>query len=254
MSENQNFQEMFAQSTADLLIVMPALNEAESISTIIEEVKSQIPLVQILVVDDGSTDRTREISLGTGAKVLSMPFNIGVGGAMKSGFTFALQSGYSKVIQIDADGQHDPKFVSELLTELHEADIVIGARFAGLGDYSVRGPRRWAMTLLAKVLSRICGVELTDATSGFKAMGPRALSLFADQYPTEYLGDTVEALAIAARHGLVIKQIPVEMRPRIGGEPSQNYLKSTIYLFRVVLALFTALNGPKNSSGFGSHK
>lgn len=253
MSEDQNFQDRLAPTTENVLVVMPALNEAESISSIIEEVKSQMPAVSILVVDDGSTDRTKEISITSGALVLSMPFNIGVGGAMKSGFNFALQSGYRNVVQIDADGQHDPKFVPQLLSELQEADIVIGARFAGLGDYSVKGPRKWAMTLLARVLSRICGVELTDTTSGFKALGPRALALFAAQYPTEYLGDTVEALAIAARHGLTIKQIPVEMRPRFGGEPSQNYLKSTIYLFRVILALFSALNSPTKYKEHGSN-
>lgn len=254
MPEQRYFKDVAPQLSTEVLAVMPALNEDESIAAIIQEIKHQLPWIPILVVDDGSTDRTRDISLTSGAQVLSMPFNVGVGGAMKAGFFFALQSGFSKVIQIDADGQHDPRFVTTLLSELKEADIVIGARFAGVGNYSVRGPRRWAMSLLAKTMSRICRVPLTDATSGFKAMGPRALALFATQYPTEYLGDTVEALALAARHGLIVKQIPVEMRARFGGEPSQNYMKSTIYLFRVALALFSALNSPKKTLDLGGNQ
>jgi glycosyltransferase involved in cell wall biosynthesis len=161
---------------------------------------------------------------------------------MRAGFRFALESGYDAVVQLDADGQHDPSDVPRLLKGLGQADIVIGARFAGVGTYSASGPRRWAMRFLAAVLTRVCGAPLTDTTSGFKAMGPRALRLFAESYPVEYLGDTVEALVLAARAGLSVVQVPVEMRSRFGGEPSQSPFKATIFLGRAILALAIGLS------------
>ncbi|GAB3616042.1 glycosyltransferase family 2 protein [Okibacterium endophyticum] len=224
------------------LIVMPALNEEASVVSVINEVFDTVPGVDILVVDDGSTDRTAELSSAAGARVLSLPYNLGVGGAMRLGFRYARENGYDAVVQLDSDGQHNPANVPELLAGLSRADIVIGARFAGVGDYHVRGPRRWAMRLLSKILSRMTGERLTDTTSGFKAAGPRAIRLFSEHYPAEYLGDTIEALVIAARTGCRVLQIPVAMRQRSGGVPSQNPLKSAVYLGRAVIALgFAAL-------------
>jgi len=121
---------------------------------------------------------------------------------------------------------------------------VIGARFAGVGDYEVRGPRRWAMRLLGGTLSRTAGTSLTDTTSGFKACGPRAIALFAQHYPAEYLGDTIEALVIALRNGLRVAQVPVAMRERMAGRPSHNPFKAAIYLGRAVFALFFAFVRP----------
>ena len=188
------------------LIVLPAFNEEQSIGSVIAEIEHSMPGVARLVVDDGSADRTSVVAAAAGADVLRIPFNLGVGGAMRAGFRFALQEGYRAVVQLDADGQHDPAAVPDLLRALEHADVVIGARFAGTGDYAAKGPRRWAIGVLSAILSKICGVRLTDATSGFKAMGPRAVALFAEHYPAEYLGDTVEALVIAARAGLTITQ------------------------------------------------
>ena len=127
------------------LVVMPALNEVESISAVIESVKKAMPRVHILVVDDGSTDNTSLVAQQAGASVLTLPYNLGVGGAMRLGFRYALINNFDNVVQIDADGQHDPAVVPKLLEKLSEYDLVIGARFAGVGDYSVRGPRKWAM-------------------------------------------------------------------------------------------------------------
>ena len=166
---------------------------------------------------------------------------------MRVGFRYALENGFDNVIQIDADGQHDPAGVARLLEGLETSDLVLGARFAGEGDYRVRGPRQWAMSVLATILSRTSGTKLTDTTSGFRASGPRAVSLFAEHYPAEYLGDTIEALVIASRSGLVIQQVPVAMRTRAGGVPSHNPLKATIYLGRVMLALVFAFIRPTSS-------
>jgi glycosyltransferase involved in cell wall biosynthesis len=160
---------------------------------------------------------------------------------MRTGYRFALREGYDVVVQIDADGQHDPDYLSDLVAGLDDADVVVGARFAGAGSYRASGPRRWAMWLLAKVLSRLAGVRLTDVTSGFRAANRRAVTVFADHYPAEYLGDTVESLVIALRVGCEVRQLPVEMRPRTVGQASQSPARATVYLARAIVALGLAL-------------
>jgi glycosyltransferase involved in cell wall biosynthesis len=219
------------------LVVIPALNEEAAVGTVIADVIAVQPKAHIVVVDDGSTDRTSDVARDAGADVINLPFNIGVGGALRAGFRYARRFGYDVVVQVDGDGQHNPAHIADLLAALEGADVVIGARFAGVGDYQVRGPRKLAMKLLARSLSRRTGERLTDTTSGFRAFNRTAVELFANDYPAEYLGDTVEALVIAARAGLRVTQVPVEMRPRTTGTPSQHWFKSSIYLGRVFLAL-----------------
>lgn len=229
----------------DTLIVMPALNEEESVAAVVAEVFLKLPGVSVLVVDDGSTDLTVARARAAGATVLSLPFNLGVGGAMRAGFKYAIAHGFQNVVQVDSDGQHDPSGVPQLLNELATADLVLGARFAGTGEYSVRGPRRWAMVALSAIISSLAQTTLSDTTSGFRATGPRAVRLFAEHYPAEYLGDTIESLVIAARAGCTIRQVPVAMRPRAGGIPSHNPLKSAAYLGRAGMALLIAVMRPR---------
>lgn len=237
---------------AQTLVVMPAFNEVESVGDVIREVLAQAPGVTVLVVDDGSADATARVAADAGALVARLPFNLGVGGAMRVGFRYAVENGFSNVVQIDSDGQHDPTGLPELLTALNSADLVLGARFAGVGDYAVRGPRHWAMLVLASILSRVAHTTLTDTTSGFRASGPRAVALFAEHYPAEYLGDTIETLVIAARSNLTVRQIPVAMRPRAGGVPSHNPFKAATYLARAALALLFALVRPASAYQIGS--
>jgi glycosyltransferase involved in cell wall biosynthesis len=228
------------------LIVMPAFNEEEAVGQVVAEVSAKLPGVTVVVVDDGSADATARIASAAGATVISLPFNLGVGGAMRVGFKYALQHRFRYVVQVDSDGQHDPAGVPALLAELESgADIVLGARFAGEGDYAAHGPRRWAMSILASTISRLAGTRLTDTTSGFRASGPRAVRLFAKHYPAEYLGDTIESLVIALRAGCTVRQVPVAMRARAGGVPSHNPIKSTAYLGRAGMALLVALIRPK---------
>ena len=240
-------------SLAHTLIVMPALNEEASVADVIREVKEALPGVHCLVVDDGSTDSTARVATQAGANVIVLPFNLGVGGAMRAGFKYALANGFDNVVQVDSDGQHNPVEVNSLLEALDSADLVLGSRFAGSRDYVVTGPRRWAMVVLAAVLSRVTGAKLDDTTSGFKAMGPKTVRLFATHYPAEYLGDTIEALVIAARAHLVVKQVPVTMRQRAGGTPSHNPFKSAAYLGRASLALVFALLRPASSLKVGTN-
>lgn len=228
-----------------LLVVVPALNEEQSVGAVVRDVRAAVPTADCVVIDDGSTDATAAVARASGAQVLSLPFNLGVGGAMRAGFRFARDNGHDVVVQVDADGQHDPRYIPELVAGLDRADVMIGARFAGIGDYGVRGPRRWAMRFLAWAVSRVARHPLTDVTSGFKATGPRGVRLFAHTYPAEYLGDTVEALVIGARAGLRLDQLPVEMRPRQAGEPSHRPVKATVYLLRAGVAFLLALIRPR---------
>ncbi|HEV7906646.1 MAG TPA: glycosyltransferase family 2 protein [Pseudonocardiaceae bacterium] len=224
-----------------VLIVLPALNEEHNIEKVVNEVKAELPDAGVLVVDDGSSDNTAVRARTSGAEVARLVVNLGVGGAMRTGFRYAVRHGYDVVVQVDADGQHDPSEVQSLLTELGNADLVIGARFAGRGDYVAKGPRRWAMKVFALVISRLAHTRLTDVTSGFKAAGPRAVRLFARHYPAEYLGDTLESLVMATRAGLVVRQVPVAMRARAGGRPSTSPVRAAVYLARASLALLLAL-------------
>ena len=228
------------------LVVVPAWNEEQTVGATIAEIAEKAPDVDVVVINDGSTDRTSQVALRAGAMVVDLPINLGVGGAMRAGYRFARRRDYDVAIQLDADGQHDPAAIHALLETMDEdaADIVVGARFAGVGQYQVRGPRRWTMKLLSLVLSRVTGTRLTDTTSGFKACNRSAIARFAVDYPAEYLGDTVESLVIASRAGLRIRQVGVEMRPRAGGRPSHHPIRAAVFLGRAALALLIALSRP----------
>lgn len=219
------------------MVAIPAWNEAESIADVISKVNEHRPDVDVLVVNDGSTDATATVAEASGATVVSLPFNVGVGGAMRTAFLYAQRHGYSGLVQVDADGQHDPADLNRLLDGLRDADIVVGTRFHPHSTYHVRGPRRWAMVMLSKAISRMNRGTISDPTSGFRSAGPRAIALFAVDYPADYLGDTVGSLAIATRRGLVIHEAPVTMYFRQAGRPSKNALWSALYLGRATLAI-----------------
>lgn len=228
------------------LVVIPAWNEDAVIADSLAEVRRVLPGWDVVVVSDGSTDTTAAIAAAAGVPVIDLPFNLGVGGAMRAGYAYAVRRSYTHVLQLDADGQHNPAEVPALVDAMSEtgADVLVGARFAGRGEYEVRGPRRWTMRVLSAVLSRVCRTRLTDTTSGFKLNGPRAVALFARTYPAEYLGDTVEALVIAARSGLIVRQTPVSMRPRAGGTPSHSPVRAAVFLSRALVSLGVSLTRP----------
>lgn len=230
-----------SQPAPTTLIIMPAWNEEEAIAATIRELRDTVANADLLVVNDGSRDRTAEVARRAGALVLDLPYNLGVGGAMRAGYKFAQRFGYDRAIQVDADGQHDPRDIERVLAGLEHSNISIGARFAEAGTYTVRGPRRWAMALLAEAVGRIAKTRLTDVTSGFRAADRAAIAQYCRYFPTEYLGDTIDSLVVAVRSGLTVSQVGVSMRPRQAGTPSNAPWKAGIYLIRSVFTLVISL-------------
>lgn len=191
----------------------------------------------MLVVDDGSSDRTAAEALAGGAHVLQHPFNLGVGAALRSGFRFAASQGYAAAMQVDADGQHSADEAATVLAPVQrgEADIVVGSRFAA--GYEVGAARRAAMRLLSRIVSRHLGVAITDTTSGFRAFSADAIARFSRSYPSAYLSDTVEALMLAGDWGLRVQEQPVRMLERQGGQASAGGAMSILYLARLMLVV-----------------
>lgn len=232
------------RADTDVLVVIPAYNEAESVGAVVAAVLDVTPKVGVLVVDDASTDDTSPVARMAGADVVRNVFNLGVGGAMRIGFRYAADHGYRAVVQVDGDGQHDPDDIERLLCPLEDGPVpmtVIGARFAGVGGYRAPLARRVAMAILARYLSHVTHVRLTDVTSGFRAHNRAAVELFSKTYPADYLADTVESLVITMEAGGRVVQVPVGMRSRTGGTPSHSAVRSALYLARVLLMLAVAV-------------
>ena len=225
---------------AGVVVALPAFNEAQSVGLVVKDIYQVLPEASVIVIDDGSEDRTGEQARSAGADVVTNPYNLGVGGAMRVGFRIAQESGARALVQVDADGQHDPHDIPRLLERLDDTSVpqvVIGARFAGREYLPVPRARRVAMRILARYLSRVTATELTDVTSGFRAHNRAAVELFARTYPCDYLSDTVESLIILSKTGGTVQQVPVKMRARIAGTPSQSSWRSSVYLLRILLML-----------------
>jgi glycosyltransferase involved in cell wall biosynthesis len=228
-------------SSPRTVVVIPAFNEEESIEAVIRAVIAEgLPCV---VVDDGSADRTAEVVSSTCASLVRLPINLGVGGALKVGFRFAVEHGYDQVVQIDADGQH-PASQARLLMESASgsgADLVVGSRFAGPNTvYRISRVRRACIALLARRV-RSVGVSVSDPTSGFRLIREPLLSQFARSFPAHYLGDTFEALLVAGRRGYNVVEVPIDMRDRQGGRPSAD-MKALIR--SMIRSLAVGLTGP----------
>ncbi|CAN5345111.1 glycosyltransferase family 2 protein [soil metagenome] len=220
-----------------ILVAVPALNEAAVLSSVLASLATVQPLSDVVVVDDGSRDDTARIARRAGARVISHAINLGVGAAMGTAFMYAARSGYDAVVQFDGDGQHRPEHIAELVAALDDADVVIGSRYAGVVSYKSSAARRGVQRFIARVASAYARTKLTDATSGFRIAGPRAVAVFAEHYPVEWLGDTVESIVLATRQGLRVREIPVGMDERAGGSPSQSIFRASLYTGRILFIL-----------------
>ena len=221
------------------LAIVPALNEARTIARVIDEIRAYDARLEIVVVDDGSIDRTGELARAAGARVLRLPFNLGIGGAVQTGFRHARENEFDFAVRVDGDGQHDPAQLAAVVEPLlrGEADIVVGSRYLSPGGRGFRSsvPRRTGIRVLAGIVSRLTGQRITDPTSGFQALDRKAIALFAADYPHDY--PEVEALVLLLRHRLRLMEVPIEMRPRTAGRSSIQTLSSGYYMVKVLLAL-----------------
>ncbi len=227
--------------SARLVAVVPAWNEEGAIATVIEEIVRVGPEIEVVVVDDASTDGTADVAERNGATVLRLPFNVGIGGAVQTGFRYALEQGYERAVRLDGDGQHDASQLPKLLAPLEAgaADLVIGSRFVDPGGtYRPPFARRLGIRVFARLVSLLCRQRVTDTTSGFIALDRAGIELFAAEYPHDY--PEVEATLVALRSGLRLAQVQVEMRERTSGVSSITFLRSLYYIVKVTLALLVA--------------
>ena len=224
------------------IAIVPARDEEEAVAGVVDELRAFDPELDVVVIDDGSEDLTAARAAAAGAAVVSLPFNLGIGGAVQTGFKYALAHGYDTVIRLDGDGQHDPQQIPNLLAPLErgEADVVIGSRFAeGGGDYKAPFARRAGIRWFAQLVSLLTRQKLTDTTSGFQAVNDRAIRLFAADYPHDY--PEVEAAVMVVRHGCGFSRCPRRCAAARPGRSSITLLRSLYYAIKVTLALFVGM-------------
>lgn len=223
------------------LVIVPALNESGSIARVVHDIHQYVPEADVLVINDGSIDDTTRIAQDAGAVVLDMPYNVGIGAAVQTGFIYAAKHGYDVAIQADGDGQHPPSEIPHLIECLQStgADVVIGSRFIEDRGYRQSWARRLGSIILAGILSMSTRSRITDPTSGFRASGRAAIALCARLYPHDY--PEPEAIIILHRAGLTVREIPVAMQPRSTGRSSITPLRSAYYMTKVILAILVNL-------------
>lgn len=227
------------------LAIVPAYNEAATVGSVVRAVLRTTEDFDVLVVDDGSTDTTTTVAREAGAAVARLPFNLGIGGAVQTGYRYAIANGYDYAVQIDGDGQHDPDQIARLMERIHTdppVEMVYGSRFTDQADeagFRSTSLRRFGIRLFALTLSSVTGQRVTDPTSGFRLCDRRAIALFAENYPIDY--PEVEAILLMHRNELKTAEVPVTMRERGGGRSSITMLRSGYYMLKVLLALFIGL-------------
>ncbi len=226
-----------------VLIIVPAYNEEGSVGDVVREIREHLPDTVPVVIDDGSSDGTAVEAAESGARVVRLPFNTGIGTTVQTGFKLADREGFDVAVQVDGDGQHPPLEVTRLLEILRttDANYVIGSRFAEETGYRAPIGRRGGITVFARLVSLLTGQQLTDTTSGLRAADRATIRLFAEHYPHDY--PEVEALVLAKRAGLTIREVPVEMRHREAGRSSITPLKSAYYMIKVTLAVLVQFLG-----------
>lgn len=229
-----------AAAGSRVLAIVPAFNEARALPGVLAELRAECPEADVVVIDDGSTDGTRA-AVGGAARVISLPCNLGIGGAVQTGLQVAAREGYEFAVQMDGDGQHPAHELRKMLAAAREmrCDVLVGSRFLGAGGFKSTAIRRAGIRIFAGMLSAACGTRVTDPTSGFRVFSARAIRLLANRYPEDY--PEPEALLMAHRAGQRIGEIAVEMRERAAGKSSIGGSKPLVYMMKVPLAIFMNL-------------
>jgi hypothetical protein len=228
-------------ATVKRIAIVPAFNEERNLGRVLDELRAIDPGLDVVVVSDGSTDRTAEVASARGAYVIRLPFNLGIGGAVQTGFRYAWEEGYELAVRLDGDGQHDPGELRLLVAPIvaGEADLAVGSRFVEGGGYRSSPARRVGIRILARVVSLIARQRLTDTTSGFQACNRRAIAVYAADLPHDY--PEVEGMVMAIKHRIRLVEVPVTMREREHGRSSIGTLASIYYMIKILLALFVDL-------------
>lgn len=222
------------------LIIIPAFNEASSIGPVVQDLKEFTSLhsgFEICVINDGSEDSTSEIARSLGVHVIDLPLNIGVGGALRAGYRFALECGFQRVIHFDADGQHQSEGIVGIMEALDESDFVIGSRYGKNTEYPISFVVRSAQVVLSVLLRIFHGVSLTDPTSGFRGAKGDLIEIFARKYPSPFLADTIGSIILAKKHNFPAEEIFTPMKVRQAGEASQNFLQRVRYFILAILLI-----------------
>jgi len=224
-----------------ILVIVPAYNEECCVESVIEDISCHFPSGDILVVNDGSGDMTSDIARNLEARVIDLPYNLGIGGAMQTGFLYALHEGYDAALQFDADGQHHADQIEKILKPFlsGSADLVVGSRFLSEGGFTSSVQRRIGSKILSFVVSAIVGIRITDTTSGFRVYGRKTLEFFSSNYPEDY--PEVESFVLAHKKGLRIVEVPSEIGPRTGGKSSITFSQAGYYMVKVMLAILVDL-------------
>lgn len=219
------------------LIIIPAYNEAANIEKVINNIVQNYPQYDYVIINDGSTDKTAEVCANAGYQVLNLPINMGIGGAVQTGYRYAKKNNYDAAVQIDGDGQHDVAYLEDMLKllETGEADVVIGSRFVQREGFQSSQIRRVGIRFLSILARILTGVQIRDITSGYRVVNRRFIEIYANDYPVDY--PEPEAMIIAAVYGGIIKEYPVIMRERENGTSSITFKKSIYYMIKVTLAM-----------------
>lgn len=219
------------------LIIIPAYNEGDNIEKVVDNLITNFPQYDYVIINDGSTDHTKKVCRDRGYEVLNLPINMGIGGAVQTGYRYARENDYDIAVQIDGDGQHDVGFLENMIQCMNEeqADCVIGSRFVEREGFQSSGLRRIGIRFLSFLGWVLTGVRVRDITSGYRLVNRRFIQIFAQDYPVDY--PEPEAMVIAAVHGGRIREYPVVMRDRENGISSITLKKSVYYMFKVTLAM-----------------
>lgn len=219
------------------LIIIPAYNEEANIEKTVESILKDSPGFDYVIINDCSKDRTREICEEKGYNIVNLPINLGIGGAVQTGYKYAVKNGYDMAVQVDGDGQHDPKFLEEMATYLEEndSDMVIGSRFIEKKGFQSSGMRRIGIRFFTMLIKLITGKTITDPTSGLRMIGKNVLAIFAQDYPKDY--PEPESVVSILRQGMNVQEIPVIMNEREGGVSSISMKKSVYYMIKVTMAI-----------------
>jgi hypothetical protein len=224
-----------------ILVIVPAYNEEKNVTDVITDLRGSFPGGDILVINDGSQDNTSGIAKNLGVNVIDLPYNLGIGGAMQTGFVYALSGGYDVAVQFDGDGQHLATEIRKILRpfERNGADLVVGSRFLSEAGFTSSIQRRLGAKILSFVVSTLIGKRITDTTSGFRVYSKRAIEFFSSIYPEDY--PEVEAFILAHKKGLVIEEVPAEITERKFGKSSITVKRAIYYMVKVLLAIFVDL-------------